>query len=156
MVLAGLKTILVPTDFTQPSELALEAAIEIGRVTGAALEILHVNIDPTFVVPPPGDILAVPIDLSRAVQSAIEQLDATVARATAQGLTARGASESGRTHTEIVDHARKVGAGLIVMGTHGRHGIGHALLGSVAEKVVQNASCPVLVVPMPVPARGPV
>jgi nucleotide-binding universal stress UspA family protein len=153
MGLPDLKTILVPTDFTEPSDAALDIAMQLARLTGADLEILHVNIDPTFVVPPPGDILAVPIDLSRALQSAMERLDATVARATAEGLKARGASESGRTHTEIVDHARKIGAGMIVMGTHGRHGIGHALLGSVAEKVVQNAPCPVLVCPFHTPAR---
>lgn len=64
-----------------------------------------------------------------------------------QNIPCSGASESGRTYTAIVDHAARIGAGLIVMGSHGRHGLGHLLLGSVAEKVVQNAPCPVLVIP---------
>jgi nucleotide-binding universal stress UspA family protein len=51
----------------------------------------------------------------------------------------------------LVDHAKKVGASLIVVGTHGRTGIEHVLMGSVAERVVQRAACPVLVVPQ---ARG--
>jgi len=146
--LGAVKLILVPTDFTEPSERALDAAMDLARLLGAAIELLHVNIDPTFVVPPPGDIMAVPIDISRAVATAEEQLEAAVARVRAGGLAVTGASESGRMHTEIVDHARKIGADMIVMGTHGRHGIGHALLGSVAEKVVQHAPCPVLVVPL--------
>jgi len=150
MGLGVVKRILVPTDFTEPSEEALDAAMDLGRLLGAtleSLEILHVNVDPTFVVPPPGDIMAIPIDVSRAVAAAAERLEATVQRVKAAGIPCSGASEMGRTHTEIIDHARKVGADLIVMGTHGRHGFGHALLGSVAEKVVQNASCPVLIVP---------
>ena len=48
---------------------------------------------------------------------------------------------------EIVGRAREVGAGLIVVGTHGRRGLAHVLLGSVAERVVQHAGCPVLTVP---------
>lgn len=151
--LRDVKNILVPTDFTEPSEHALSLAIELAQLLGASIEVVHVLIDPTMVVPPPGDIMAIPIDVTRAVATATERLEAAVARVSAAGIPATGVSESGRTHTEIVEHARKIGAGLIVMGTHGRHGIGHALLGSVAEKVVQNASCPVLVVPQR-PAAG--
>src|SRR5262245_46108776 len=105
MATAGLgpvKLILVPTDFTEPSDRALDVAMDLARLLGAAIELLHVNIDPTFVVPPPGDIMAVPIDVSRAVATAEEQLQAAVARVRAAGLTATGASESGRTHTETV------------------------------------------------------
>ena len=53
----------------------------------------------------------------------------------------------GTTHEEIVREARDSAADLIVIGTHGRRGLAHAMLGSVAERVVQRASCPVLSVP---------
>lgn len=58
----------------------------------------------------------------------------------------------GRSHAAIVEQARRTGAGLIVMGSHGRHGLSHALAGSVAEKVVQHAPCAVLVVPVSAPS----
>lgn len=148
MPLGSIQKILVPTDFTESSGEALEAAMDLARRFSASIEILHVNVDPTFVVPPPGDIMAVPIDVSRALATASQNLDDTVRRVQEAGITCTGASETGRTHTEIVDHAQRAGADLIVMGTHGRHGLGHALLGSVAEKVVQHALCPVLVVPV--------
>jgi nucleotide-binding universal stress UspA family protein len=53
----------------------------------------------------------------------------------------------GRPDNEIVARAAATGADLIVMGTHGRSGLAHALLGSIAERVVQHAPCPVLIVP---------
>ncbi len=53
----------------------------------------------------------------------------------------------GRAATEIVQRARDIGADLIVIGTHGRRGLAHVMLGSVAERVVQHAACPVLTVP---------
>jgi nucleotide-binding universal stress UspA family protein len=60
-------------------------------------------------------------------------------------------SLDGIPHKEIVDHAKKVGADLILIGTHGRSGLSHAVLGSVAERVVQRARRPVLVVPVGAP-----
>ena len=64
------------------------------------------------------------------------------------GVTVETTTLSGRAAPEIVAHAKKIGADLIVMGTHGRSGFQHALLGSVAERVVHHSPCPVLVVPM--------
>ena len=142
-----LKLILVPTDFGPTSEAALEVAIDLGRLTSAALEILHVNTEAIWVVPPPGDVLPAPIDLAAVLTESALQLEAVVARVRAAGLTCTGASETGRTDAEIVDYARKRRAGMIVVGSHGRHGLSHALMGSVAEKVVRRAPCPVLVVP---------
>ena len=68
------------------------------------------------------------------------------------GVPCTSTEEVGRSHTAIVERARAAGAGLIVMGSHGRRGLSHLLLGSVAEKVVEHAGCPVLVVPAPSPA----
>jgi universal stress protein A len=147
MLIRDTKLILVPTDFGPTSDRALDVAIEIGALMRAALEILHVNSEAIWVVPPPGDVMIAPDTTVDVLADAALQLEAVVARVRARGLECSGASETGRTDAEIVDYARKRGAGMIVVGSHGRHGLSHALMGSVAEKVVRHAPCPVLVVP---------
>jgi len=147
MKLADLKLILVPTDYSDASTVALDAAMELARIFHATIELLHVDLDLALVMPPPGDVVALPMAMQGLRTDAAEKLDRTVAEVREQNIQCTGASESGRTYTAIVDHAARIGAGLIVMGSHGRHGLGHLLLGSVVEKVVQNAPCPVLVIP---------
>ena len=147
MKLTDLKSILFPTDFSDASAVALDAAMDLARIFHAAIEILHVDLDLALVVPPPGDVIALPMAMQGMRTDAAEKLERTVSEVREQNIQCTGASESGRTYTAIVDHAARIGAGLIVMGSHGRHGLGHLLLGSVAEKVVQNAPCPVLVIP---------
>jgi nucleotide-binding universal stress UspA family protein len=148
MKLDDLKLILVPTDFSEASGAVLEAAITLARTFHAAMEILHVDLDPTLILPPPADAVSMPNMMAKMAGQAAENLDRVVAEVRSRQITCTGATESGRTYAAIVAHAVRIGAGLIVMGSHGRHGLGHLLLGSVAEKVVQNASCPVLVVPV--------
>jgi nucleotide-binding universal stress UspA family protein len=148
MLLAGTSTILVPTDFSDAAERALTAAIELAQMWTASIELLHVSVDPTFVAMPPGSILPIPVDLTESIGRENEQLTATAARVRRLGLNCTTATSSGRTHVEIIDHAIKSGAGLIAMGTHEHRGISQTLLGSVAEKVLRHAPCPVLVVPL--------
>jgi nucleotide-binding universal stress UspA family protein len=76
-----------------------------------------------------------------------EALEARANRVRGQGLTCSSSSVEGAAAQEIVRRATQSGADLIVVGTHGRSGLTHALVGSVAERVVQHATCPVLVVP---------
>jgi nucleotide-binding universal stress UspA family protein len=142
-----LKLILVPTDFSEASTVALGSAMTLARTFHATIEILHVDLNLALVLPPPGDVIAMPIAMERLMSHAAEKLERTVAEVREQNIGCTGATESGRTYTAIVEHAVRIGAGLIVMGSHGRHGLGHLLLGSVAEKVVQHAPCAVLVVP---------
>ena len=148
MKLDDLKLILVPTDFSEASTLALNTAVSLAKSFHTAIEILHVDLDPTTILPPPIDVMAMPVMTVKAMTQAAEELSRTVAEVRATNIDCTGASASGRTHTAIVEHAVRVGAGLIVMGSHGRHGLEHFLLGSVAEKVVANAPCAVLVVPV--------
>ena len=148
MLLAGTSIILVPTDFSDASERALTAAIELARMWKSSIELLHVSVDPTFVAMPPGSILPIPVDLTQSVNEDNEQLRAAAARVRRLSIDCTTATSSGRTHVEIVDHAIKIGAGLIAMGTHEHRGISQTLLGSVAEKVLRHAPCPVLVVPL--------
>ena len=144
-----LKLILVPTDFSQSSALALRAAVRLAQTFHSAIEVFHVDVDPSLVLPPPLDVVSMPQAFGRVLDETAERLDRVVAEVRAAGVSCSSAEEVGRSHAAIVERARLGAAGLIVMGSHGRNVVSHALLGSVAEKVVQHAPCAVLVIPTP-------
>lgn len=148
MKLDDLKLILFPTDFSEASTAALSAAVTMAKTFHAAIEVLHVDLDPTLVLPPPGDVISMPVAMTNALTHAADKLDRIVADVHAKDVVCTSASALGRTHAAITEHAIQIGAGLIVMASHSRHGLGRFLLGSVVEKVVQNAPCAVLVVPV--------
>ncbi len=152
MTLDNLKIILVPTDFSPASAVAVKAAIRVAQLFHASIEVFHVNVDPSVVLPPPGDVLSFPGAFDRVLADTAEKIDRVVGEIREAGVTCSSASDIGRSYAAIVEQAKLSGAGLIVMGSHGRHGLSHALLGSVAEKVVEHAPCPVLIVPAPPPA----
>jgi universal stress protein A len=140
------RRIVVPTDFSTTADRALDVAIALGRPFGAALAVVHVA-SPVVVLPPPLEMVPVASlfpDVARRLQ---EGLEVRAARVREAGLTCEVADLEGNAHLEIVRYAQEHGADLIVMGTHGRSGLAHAVLGSVAERVVHRATCPVLVVP---------
>jgi universal stress protein A len=142
------KRILVPTDFSDPSTEALATAVAFAQLSGATLDLVHVAVEANFVLPPPVDLAPVPIDMSAVMARVGDSLGAEEARVRAAGISCESAVlMGGRPDTEIVARASATGAQLIVMGTHGRSGLAHALLGSIAERVVQHAPCPVLIVP---------
>lgn len=142
------KRILVPMDFSESSTAAVEVAITYARVFKANVELLHVLADPTYVLPAPLEVVTFPIDMDRISAEVEKRLGTEVERIRAAGVPCESSTLMGRPHTEIVDHAKKTGADLIVMGTHGRSGLSHAIMGSVAERVLHKAPCPVLVVPI--------
>jgi nucleotide-binding universal stress UspA family protein len=142
-----MKTILVPTDFSEPSERALGSAIDFARAFQAGIELVHVYVEPTYVLPPPVDVATFPFIAADVLSKVQEGLDRERERVRAAGIACETTALTGRAAPEIVSHARKIGADMIVMGTHGRSGIEHAILGSVAERVVHHSPCPVLVVP---------
>ena len=147
-----LKRILVPTDFSDSSAPALRAAVRLAQSFHASIEVFHVDIDPSLVLPPPIGVVSMAALFERMFEGAAEKLDHIVDEVRKSGVVCTGASEYGRSHAAIVEQARRTRAGLIVMGSHGRHGISHALVGSVAEKVVEHAPCAVLVVPVSAPS----
>jgi universal stress protein A len=148
MDLDNLKLILVPTDFSEASVVALRTAVQMAKAFRATIEVFHVNPDPALLLPPPVDIVSRPVAFERVLAETAEKLEQVVAEVQQAGVPCTSASEFGRSHFAIIEQARRSGAGLIVMGTHGRHGLSHALIGSVAEKVVEHGKCPVLVVPV--------
>jgi nucleotide-binding universal stress UspA family protein len=140
-----IRHILVPTDFSEGSERAFETALDMARDSGATVTLFHVHHVPAAVFP--DVIMPIAPDLMRNLEHSVELvLEKWCERARAAGVTADVRTAIGATHTEICAAADAVGADLIVIGTHGRGGLSHALLGSVAEKVVRKAPCPVLTV----------
>ena len=144
---ASIKRIVVATDFSELSAEAIDTAVAFAHQSGAVLDLVHVATEASYAVPPPMDMLRLPIDLPSVVNEASSRLATEEDRVRARGVACEGNVLVGRAENEIVDHAEKTHSDLIILGTHGRSGFGHVLLGSVAEKVVQHAHCPVLTVP---------
>lgn len=137
--------ILVPTDFSESADAALTYAATLADQVGAAISLVHVFEDP--------DVLSVYSEQYVPTSQALrEQILTDLRRRLSERMQALGRPGGtpkvlfGGTAAAIVANARERGTDLIVMGTHGRHGMAHLLLGSVAERVVRTAACPVLVV----------
>jgi len=141
------RAILHATDFSAASRPALAKAIELSRAARSPLLVLHV-LNP--MIPIIGDRPVEPptyLELQKASRAwALKQLARVAARAKARGVRAMPILVEGSEAGTIVRVARARRAAMIVMGTHGRSGIERALLGSVATRVVSQATCPVLTV----------
>jgi len=147
----ALKKILVATDFSEPSDAALAYGRELARTFGASLTVLHIvdNIL-TRAYGTDGVVLADP-ELQREIEtSAQRQVDALLFDEDRKMFGAVGhVITSNSPSAAIVTYARDASVDLIVMGTHGRGAIAQLLMGSVAERVVRVAPCPVLTVRHP-------
>lgn len=141
-----LTRILCPTDFSDLAPAVEACAVALARHYDAGLHLLHVD-PPTPVMAPYGEV---PVDI-RLFEMQREQAEQDLAaardRARAAGVAADAAVRGGHPAREILAVADELQADLIVVGTHGRGGVEHLLLGSVAEKVMRKARCPVMVVP---------
>jgi len=136
-------SILVPTDFGEPSERALEVAIDLAKRDNAELTVLHV-----FDVPPSYAAMDIaPMDLLTPMWSAARQQTACVIAKVRESLpSATELTAMGVPWREILATIEQKHPDLVVVGTHGRRGLPRALLGSVAEKIVRLSPCPVLTV----------
>jgi universal stress protein A len=141
------KKVLCPTDFSAPSREAVSAASEVARMFSASLVLVHV------VQPLPAAATAAsgyPIDieaLERALlEHAKQRLHESAHSHVGSDVTTILRAVRGSVAAEILEVASDEGADLIVISTHGETGLRHVLLGSVAEKVVRMATCPVLTV----------
>ena len=142
--------VLVATDFSDASEAALLYGREFARTFGAALHVLHVVESPTAWAGP--ETVSVDfVRLQRQLEAtAHNRLDRIVTAEDREQLKAVTAIRTGgATAFEIATYAREHGVDLILIGTHGRGMVEHLLIGSVAEKVVRIAPCPVLTVRHP-------
>lgn len=140
--------ILVPVDFSAHSDSVLRYATTVADRFGATIELLHVVEDP-FVSGAWNSEVYVPNItklLNQLIATARQQLDELKTLVADKGIGVDTTVITGRPAQSIVDHAAAERFDLIVMGTHGRTGLSHAFLGSVAERVVRKAPCPVLTV----------
>jgi nucleotide-binding universal stress UspA family protein len=140
--------ILVPVDGSDASNRGLHEAIRLAKALGGELRLVHIVDDSALALNPETGIAAAPLVADFAEGGKVILEDARgVARG--EGLdpsVALHENFSGRVADLIVEEARKWRAEVIVMGTHGRRGVRHAVLGSDAEAVVQRAEVPVLLV----------
>jgi len=137
-----IKTILVPTDFSDASIAAQHYAEGLAEAFGSRVHLLHVVQDP-YVQPWAAEAFGVSLAgvLERWEDDARGQLQQLAGNASLECIT-----RVGHPFVEILSYAAEHKVDLIVMGTHGRGPVAHMLLGSVAERVVRKAPCPVLTV----------
>lgn len=146
----ALKSILVATDFGEASGAALAYGRELARTFGATLHVLHVA-DDVYVRLGGDAYMAVLPELQKDLEVAAQrQLDELLVDNDPIPLPVKKAVlTSSATAGAIVQYARDLGIDLIVVGTHGRGAVAHLFMGSVAERVVRTAPCPVLTVRHP-------
>jgi nucleotide-binding universal stress UspA family protein len=141
-----IRTILHPTDLSDHCDCAFRLSCSLARDYGARLIVLHVSTPPVVgygggVIPPE------PAELKNQLRERLHQVQARDPKVQLDHRLVEGDPA-----TEILRIAEGAGCDLIVMGTHGRRGLGRLLIGSVAEQVVRKAACPVLTVKTP---QGP-
>jgi len=141
----GLERLLCPCDFSDASQHAIDHAIAVAKWSGATITALHVY-EPLF-MPIPAFPSGNQRVSTREVSRVREQLDARFHPARLEGVNVDVVVEVGHPARVILDRSRELNAQLIVMGTHGLSGFEHLLLGSVTERVLRKAMCPVLTVP---------
>jgi nucleotide-binding universal stress UspA family protein len=147
-----LRSILLPTDFSEPSAIAGKYAKAMAENFHAQLHVLHVIEESALIYPLVGYEGTLPPlpqlrdDVEKEVRG---RLDRLLSAEEQQAFRAQLALRTGSPFVEIVRYAKEEKIDLIVMGTHGRGPIAHMLMGSVAEKVVRKAPCPVLTVRHP-------
>ncbi len=144
------KNILVPHDFSPCASCSLELAVELARVHAGQILLLHVSKLPENV---PNDALIAPFGASLAVplaehtnSGALRRLEEIAARLRRDGLTVHTTAATGEVTEAILSAASDQKADVLVLGTHGRTGISHFLLGSVAKSLVRRSPIPVVTV----------
>ena len=138
--------ICCPIDFSDNSEHALKYAIAFAQAHNAALHLLHVVDIPVFASL---DYPIMPHDIADIAKNAQRKIDDILMETKQLHERVTTKVIMGKPFMEIIQYARTEEVDLIVLGTHGSSGIAHALMGSVAERVVRKAPCPVLTIKHP-------
>lgn len=140
-----LHTILCPVDFSETSRRAFDYALLLAELSSAELIVVHAVEDvPLFTAYAGPQMDSI---LQEAEKAARRELAELIAGVKAENVRIRTDVIHGRVYQAILQYAKQQKADLIVMGTHGRTGLEYAFFGSVAERVIRGAHCPVLIVP---------
>ncbi len=139
----AIRRILVPVDFSDCSKKALQYAVAFARQFEAKVVLL--NVTESFVPMPEMSGIDIGLMDSQLKELAVKQLTA-LEESLEDATKTEIATRTGRPHVEIVTAAKELDIDLIILSTHGRTGLAHVLMGSTAERVVQRADCPVLIV----------
>jgi nucleotide-binding universal stress UspA family protein len=142
-----IRTILHPTDFSEQAQHAFAAACSLARDHGSRLVVLYIRAPVVAAYGEMGPIVPDPVWTPADVKAALDALHLPD-----PGVEIEYRVAEGEPATQIINQARALGASLIVMGTHGRTGLGRLLLGSVAEAVLRKSPCPVLTLRAPLVA----
>jgi nucleotide-binding universal stress UspA family protein len=139
------KKILCPVDFSEFTDEIIDYAVDITKKFNAKLHMIHVIPNLNYFTPyesflTPENLVAIErnieVEVNRAFDKIVKKVDIPVKKVIKTGVT----------FVEIIDYVKSESIDLIVMGTHGRSGIEHILIGSVAEKIVRKSPCPVLTI----------
>ena len=145
-----IRRILVPTDFSPQAELAARFAVDLAERLGASVTLFNAYQVPIAVPFPDGSAyIPSPEAIAELATATTHALKLERDRLQRAGVEIAVASAEGSPREIITRIAREGGYDLVVMGTHGRTGLAHLVMGSVAEATVRNASCPVVTVPSP-------
>ena len=142
---------VVATDFSDPARAAFREALKLAKLMSASIEVVHVQ-TPRAPVAKTG-----PVPTTAEQEAFEDRVDALLIELSDESLRAGIAcvttSLTGDAHAQILNHAARTGADMIVAGTHGRTGLSHIVMGSVAEGLVRHSTIPVVVIPRK-PAAG--
>jgi universal stress protein A len=145
--MSQIKRMLVPTDFSPASDVAFAYALDMAARQQCTVHVLHVIDDASLATAyPDGFYVELPELRAKLLDEASRRLEAMTHACVARNVTASSEVVVGRPTRAIVEVATAKGTDLIVMGTHGRSGFAHLVLGSVAERIVRTAPCAVLTV----------
>jgi nucleotide-binding universal stress UspA family protein len=148
----AIKEIMAPTDFSEPSEIALRYAKALAENFHARLHLVHVLDENALIYPwtsPDGTPIALGAARTELEQVTADRLGKLLTAEEREKFSAQVEILVGSPFLEIIHYAKAQSIDLIILGTHGRGPIAHMLMGSVAEKVVRKAPCPVLTVRHP-------
>lgn len=140
------KHILAPTDFSHHAEAAVKSAFELAEQFGATVHMVHTLAEPVSAIAPEPMIVAAPPPefYEESEKTCKEALQKVASQFGKPGVKVQTAALWGSPVDTVLEYAQREPIDLIVISTHGRTGLSHVLLGSVAESIVRNAPCPVL------------
>ena len=145
--MASFKRLLVPVDFSDASKRALSTALNLAGELGAEIKVIHIHqVQTQYMIE--GGLYAPELDEDELIEKRKMELDKFV-EAHKPGVSVAKEVRAGIPETEILDIAKEFQADLIVMGTHGRTGLSHLLMGSVTENVLRHTDVPILSVRQP-------